>query len=315
MRPQRLKRHAVSCCVMVLVLGATIDTRSAQAAVCSASAFPCPPIGTCVVTGGWSIGSNCTIDFGARDVEISGTWTADVLSGSYEIRARDLTLNGGKLRSLGNSTNPGGEIGVVLGGTFKTKGSGPTVDTSGNGGGGLIRVIAAAIDLQTGTIRADGGSDQNCGDGGSIGLEAYDGALTSAINVKSTTGGNDCGGGSIAMTGESISVSGDVDAHGGGWASFEAITLTATATNVTVWSAAELNADGIGQPDGVGADGGQIRISAPLGSISAGGVLGNGSREVPIRRRRWPRIGGRSEHHKFVPRDDPRAVRMDSVGS
>jgi len=205
-----------------------------------------------------------------RDIEITGTWTADALGGAYEIRARDLTLNGGKLRSLGNSTSPGGEIGVVLGGTFKTKGSGPTIDTSGNGGGGLIRVIAAAIDLQTGTIRADGGNDQNCGGGGAIGLEAYGGALSSAITVKSTTGGNQCGGGSITMTGESVAVSGDVDAHGGAWASFEAITLAATETNVTVSSPAELNADGTGQPDGVGADGGQITIAAPLGSISLG---------------------------------------------
>ena len=243
-----------------------------RAATCSSADFACPPSGTCIVTGTWNVGSGCTLDFAMRDVELKGTIQADVLGGGFEVRAGNLTLNGGKLRSPGNTSTAGGSISVSLVGAFTTMGSGTVIDTSGNGGGGAFSVVASSIDLQTGILRADGGTGEDCGDGGPIFLQAFAGPLSSAIVVKSTAAGNQCLGGDIAMTGSSVAVSGDIDAHGAGAGSPDAIFLFATATDVTVSGGAVLNANGTGQADGYGADGGTVAFLAPLGSVDLGGA-------------------------------------------
>ncbi|MBY0275009.1 hypothetical protein K2Z84_06695, partial [Candidatus Binatia bacterium] len=162
--------------VMLMALLCMFLAREASAGTCSASAFSCPASGTCIITGTWNIGSDCVLDFGTKAVELKGTFQAETQTGAFEVRAANLTLNGGKLKSLGDTLAPGGAISVVLTGQFLAKGSGPRIDTSGNSGG-PIRISAATIDLQTGTIVADGGTTEDCGDGGIITLEAFAGLL------------------------------------------------------------------------------------------------------------------------------------------
>jgi hypothetical protein len=266
---------------LVVVQAAVIaSARPSSAATCSAAAFSCPGSGTCIITGTWNIGSGCLLDFGAGAVEIRGTLQADVRSGSFEVRAGTLTLNAGKLKSLGDADEPGGSITALVTGAFVMRGSGPRIDTSGNGGGGGITVTASSVDLQTGVVTADGGGDENCGDGGVVVFEATGGSLASAVTVRAGAG-SFCGGGLIGLTGTSVSVSGDVDAHGGAYASDEAISLTATAGNVTVSGTAALSASGTGQSDGYGSDGGQITISAPAGAINLGGSSVSASGKSP----------------------------------
>jgi hypothetical protein len=244
----------------------------ASAAICDAAAFSCPNSGTCVITGTWDVGAGCALDFGSRAVEVRGTLQAETRSGAFEIRTGDLTLNGGKLRSLGNTYAPGGAITVVLDGGFTMRGSGPRIDTSGNGGGGPITVSASTIDLQTGVIVADGGTGEDCGQGGLVWLEAFSGPLSASAMIKSTTSGDFCEGGEVALTGASVQISGDVDAHGAAGASDHAIVVVATASDITISGSSVLNASGVGQPFGYGSDGGHVVLDAPLGNVVAAGA-------------------------------------------
>lgn len=246
---------------------------AAIAAVCDVSAFNCPSSGTCTITGTWNIDSDCTLDFGARSVELKGTFQASALGGSFVVRATSVTLNAGKLKSIGDLSHGGGDISVLVTNSFTMQGAAPRIDTSGNGGGGTIRVRAVGITLTTGTITADGGSGTTCGPGGGIDLDALTGPLTAAATIRSISSGSDCEGGSILLEGASVYVSGDLDARGGAAASEDAITIMATAGDIVVSGSASLKADGTGQPEGSGADAGAIALSAASGGISLGGAL------------------------------------------
>jgi hypothetical protein len=89
--------------------------------------------------------------------------------------------------------------------------------------------------------------------------------------VKTTSGGGYCIGGEVALTGARVEVAGDIDAHGNGGASDQAIVVTATETDVVVSGSSVLNANGVGQPDGYGSDGGGVVLYAPLGNVVASG--------------------------------------------
>lgn len=117
------------------------------------------------------------------------------MGGSFTVKSSDLTLNAGKLKSVGDTDDAGGDIAVELSGVLTMKGTGPRIDTSGNGGGGTIEVRASSISLTAGVITADGGSGATCGDGGAVEFAAQSGALTTSINIHSTTAGSDCSGG------------------------------------------------------------------------------------------------------------------------
>jgi hypothetical protein len=58
------------------------------------------------------------IDFGTRAVEIRGTHQAAARSGAFEVRSSSLTLNAGKLKSLGHADEPGGAITALTPGAF-----------------------------------------------------------------------------------------------------------------------------------------------------------------------------------------------------
>lgn len=241
---------------------------AASAAVCSAGAFSCPASGTCIITGTWDVGSGCALDFGTQAVELRGTLRSDSVGGSFAITTGSLNLVGGKLRALGNTYIPGGDVTVHVAGAFGMTGTGPRMDVSGNAGGGTISIDAGSINLNQGVIASDGGVGANCGDGGLIDLEAGSGSISVAASVHATTSGGDCLGGSIYAVAPTITISGDLDARGGGSGADDAISLDATFGDLVITSTATLRADGIGQPGGSGAGGGGIALVADQGSVT-----------------------------------------------
>lgn len=262
----------------VLVLLATA-TPARALLVCEASDFTCPPApATCIITGSHDVEPGCVLDFGTRNVQINGTWTASQIGGSFTVQAANLTLNGGKLRSPGDPDDSGGDITVVASGAFVMQGSGPQVLTSGNGGGGLIDVTAASISIQEGAVLAEGGSgEENCGDAGNISLVATSGPVLisgSATTVKSTTPGYHCSGAKIVIEGTSVTIEQGVDCSGG---SPFGLDIAATAGDITATSTQALKCDGVGQDDGSGNNAGAIDLEA-TGDIDIGApVSGTGS--------------------------------------
>lgn len=231
---------------------------AAHAVTCDVSEFSCSPGVPCTIVGSWQIGDECVLDFGEASVTLQGTLQAASVGGGFVIRARDLTLWGGKLKSVGTSDVTGGAIDVVLGGTFVMDGTGPLVDVGGGGGGGVVDIAASSIEIRKGVISANGGTGDNCGDAGQINLNATTGALSVAATIRSTTPGGPCIGGELALAGSAVAISGTIDASGGAGASEDAITIRATDGAVSVSGSAAVRADGTGQPDGFGSDGGRV---------------------------------------------------------
>ena len=160
----------------------------------------------------------------------------------------------------------------VATGRFEMRGSGPRVDVSGEAGGGAISVRANDINVDSGTVTAQGGSTINCGDGGQVTFDAGGGPVIVASVIRASSPEGPCLGGSIEMTGQMVSISAEVDARGGGTASDDAIVVTAETGDVLLLGNARLRADGTGQVDGDGASGGGISIEATQGNVVAGGL-------------------------------------------
>lgn len=267
MKTKMTRISSICAVVAVLVFG---NRPAAWAAICSSSDIPCPPSGLCVVTGTWNIIDGCVLDFGVRDIQLSGTLQADSLSGGFGIRAHDLAVFGGKIRSIGDTYNPGGNIDIELSGLFHMYGTGSRLSVNGNGGGGSLSINAAAISLDAGVIDGEGGIGDNCGDAASVDLEADGGPLTMAATIQAVTGGHDCDGGEVSLTGSSVAISGTIDARGGAVASQDAIVAEATDGDLTVASSAILRADGTGQPPGDGASAGGVSLFADSGNVIIG---------------------------------------------
>src|SRR5262245_46830375 len=255
------------------VLHAT--SRSAPAAECSASAL-CPGA-TCAPIGGThNLTPGCILDFGGKDVTLTGVLQADVTGASFEIHAGSLTLNAGKLRSLGTGTTSGGAILVTLAGAFSMTGSGPLIDTSAGAGGGNITLTAASISVGNGDIRSNGGNNvDDCGDGGKIDLTAP-GAVLLDGKVESTTPGYNCAGGEITVNGGSVEIRDAVDVSGGDGPF--GITIKANAGDLVVTSTGSLAANGKGNDGaGSGADGASIDLAATGTVTIAGPISSTGS--------------------------------------
>jgi hypothetical protein len=152
-------------------------------------------------------------------------------------------------------------------------GTGSRIDTSGNGGGGSISVTSGSVDIRAGIVAADGGLGESCGDGGEIDLVASSGLASIAGTVRTTTAGGECDSGSIAVSGDAVSISGSLDARGGQAVGDDAIAITATSGNITLLAGATLRADGTGQPEGAGASGGEITLDAELGNVILDGQV------------------------------------------
>lgn len=270
---KRTFRAGAQMVVSVIVVALTTLTApdTASAIVCNASSFSCPPTGTCIITGTWDIGDGCALDFGTQSIELRGTLQAATTSGAFLITAGSVALKAGKLKSLGTLSEPGGDITVRATGLFSMEGSGPRIETSGTAGGGTIEVTAASLSLSTGLIVSEGGTGATCGDAGDISLKANAGPVTLASTIRANTGGSDCDGGSIRLSGTSVTISGDIDARGGSSASDEAIVIDSQSGDLLIANGAFLRADGTGQPDGEGASGGRIAL------LSGGNATVNGT--------------------------------------
>jgi cysteine-rich repeat protein len=219
------------------------------------------------------VGNLCVLDFGARDVQLTGTLDAQVQSGSFTIMARDLTLNGGRLRSPGDADETGGPITVSLTGAFTMQGAGALINTGGTGGGGDVTVTATSLNLTAGVIDAAGGSGEDCGDGASVTLVST-GVVTIAVPISADTPGIDCDGGDIDITGTAVTISQVLDCGGG---DPTGITIDATAGALSVTSTGGLVAEGRGNDEGSGGGGADVDLSA-TGNISiAGEVRSTGS--------------------------------------
>jgi hypothetical protein len=82
-------------------------------------------------------------------------------------------------------------------------------------------------------------------------------------SIHALTGGHDCDGGTIRLTGGGVSVWGDLDARGGAAGSDEAVTITGTSGDVRIEPSAFINVDGYGTD----ADAGQVLIFADAGRV------------------------------------------------
>lgn len=237
------------------------------AATCSSSEIPCPPTGLCTITGTWNIDDDCTLDFGLRDIKLQGILQAQDVGGSFTVVAHDFSVFGGKIRSIGDSDSPGGDLELNLTGAFRMYGTGSRISMNANAGSGTLSITAATISLETGVIDAGGGTGDTCGDAGDVDIEATDGSLTMSASIQAVTGGHDCSGGDVSLTGTSVTISGTIDARGGVAASPNAIYADATTGDLIVGSSAILRADGTGQPPGEGAPGGGVGLFSEEGDV------------------------------------------------
>lgn len=249
------------------------------ATACVAGDFGCAaPPATCVITGSWDVPHTCEFDFGTQDVEIHGTLKSDVLGGAFSIVAGDLTLDGGKLRSPGDTDDSGGDITVEISGHFEMLAS-AQIDTGGNGGGGSIDIEAASISILSGNLLADGGAGfDNCGDAGSVDFLASSGPIVidgNLTTIKATTPGYHCSGGAVTIEGPSIDVLRGIDVSGG---APDGIYITATGGALNVTAPAGLTANARGSEEESGNFAGEIELIAEVGGATIdSGLTARGS--------------------------------------
>ncbi len=201
-RGRRSTAALITLVATVAMLGAAGETHAQVA--CTADDFGCPPAGaTCTISGTWDVddeGGCGDLDFGARNVTVSGTLRALNSGAGFSIEAASLTLNGGKLRAPGTNDDSGGTISITVTGDFTMQSNPALILVDGDGGGGTVEIVAGgAIRLLAGTVTAKG--THAAASGGSVDLEA-----TGLLDVVATisvegTGGSDSGGGSIALEG------------------------------------------------------------------------------------------------------------------
>lgn len=243
-------------------------------AKCTAADFGCAPTGACIITGTHEIGSQCHLNWGTQNVEIRGTLRAENVGDSFAITGGQVLLNGGKVQSVGDVSNAGGDIDITASARFWMAGSGSRVETGGNAGGGSVTIIADDVLIAGGgAIKVDGGDGFGCGSAGDVTISAVGGPILLGGNgttISASTPGYDCDGGFVALDAPSLSIQEGIDASGG--APF-GINLFATTGNIVVGSSAFLDARGRGVDEDFGNNGGDIDLYAPAGEIDLQGFL------------------------------------------
>ncbi|MBY0276222.1 hypothetical protein K2Z84_12825 [Candidatus Binatia bacterium] len=230
--------------------------------LCAANANPCS------IGGTKDVGDGCVLDFGARDVVLTGALQSAGAGGSFTVRAGTLTLSAGKIRSIGPSGVAGGTVTVEVAGALVLSGSGPTIDASGAANGGVVSVTAGSIDVRAGSVAADGTGSGACG--GAIALKATGGPLSLAAPVHAT-GNLLCAGGFLDLAGNDVIVSTTLNASGGDYPG--GVQLTANSGDVTITGTGLVKASGEQIELGDGGDGGPILITADAGNVSIQGAL------------------------------------------
>jgi len=250
--------------VAALAALTTLSPRIAAAAVvCAASDLCAPGANPCSIAGTRDVGPGCHLDFGTRDVVLTGTLQASAAGGSFRVSAGSLTLTAGKVRALGPTGNAGGEVTLTVAGAFRMAGSGPTLDVSGAAGGGFLTVDAGSIEVLSGSIGADGTGTEACG--GLVTLQAHAGPLVLAAPLRAT-GNSLCSGGYAELVGESVELRASVNVTGGDYPG--GVAVTANSGDLLLAATASIRANGEQIDFEDGGDGGAISLLAESGSVT-----------------------------------------------
>jgi hypothetical protein len=165
----------------------------------------CPASGNCTISGTHTIDNGCTLDFGTRNVTISGR--LNIGSRSATIRAGNLSVSSsGVIDAIGSANGARGGLVIIETTGGLTTLTNSRIDASGNLSGGDIIVHAGTTIGISGRVLAEFLNDGAAG--GLIDLTA-DGnlTLTSSSTVSARGGSDSDGGGEIDLTsGGNISV-------------------------------------------------------------------------------------------------------------
>jgi hypothetical protein len=294
--------HAVATVLLSAIIIVALVAENAQAkTVCTAADVTaqdagCPSgSGGCSVTKVLQVGDGCTLDFGAREVTITGT--LDINSGVVTIVAASLTIApGGLIDGRGNQATPagsaGGMISIQVSGSVSIEKTGSTagrIDVSGLTNAGTIAINADGSVSVAGKLNAD--QLGRMGDGGNIRITAGTDIVSALNSVISATGGDQAGGGEVDLTagskvmlGDAVSVAGGcggtVNVSAGDTMTMQAVNNTATGdggvggcVDLTAGTAAQLldKVDTSGSPSSTSAgagSGGAVCIEAQFGNLT-----------------------------------------------
>ncbi|HEY8514654.1 MAG TPA: hypothetical protein VIS07_03970 [Candidatus Binatia bacterium] len=252
-------------CVSLAI--ALLTARDARAVtVCSAAELCAPAANPCTVSVTRDVAAGCHLDFGARSVVLTGTLQAETPGGSFSVSAGELTLSGGRIRSVGPSGRAGGNVTVTVAGAFRMHGSGPSLDVSGAAGGGVLRLDAGSIEILSGSVEADGTGTESCG--GVVGMRAASGPLLVAAPVRAT-GHFLCAGGYVELAGQGVEIRSALNVSGGDFPG--GVTLTAETGDLVLASTASVRANGEQIDFEDGGDGGPIALVAESGNVTLAG--------------------------------------------
>jgi hypothetical protein len=273
----------------IALIGIIIGPRIAAAA-CSTTI--CTGTNPCTISGSNNVDCNCTLDFGTKDVIVTGTLTTTTESCPYTLKANSFDVrgtiqcrgplavldiqatNGFTVQVVSNSAakldvKNGGTLQVTAGGAANILGKDVTADGGTNGNAGSITISGSSF-RNTSSIHADGASG---GDGGVITLSATSGNV-SVEGTTTVTGAGAGWGGAIALNATgTIATTKTLQANGGGQGGTIDITTTATGTSGQMAIDGSLLASGT-QTD---ADAGQITLSGGSLSTSTDWTVNAGS--------------------------------------
>jgi hypothetical protein len=93
-----------------------------------------------------------------------------------------------------------GDITIAARGAFLMRGVSPRINASGEGGGGVVDIRAARVELRSGVVTVRGGVGEDCDYGGDIRIRT-DGPLLSNAMLRANASSPFCGGGYVALQG------------------------------------------------------------------------------------------------------------------
>jgi hypothetical protein len=235
----------------------------------------CCPGGTCTLGGTITVppGAVCDFNFGARHVNLSGTFAVGNSTVTIEAESFHIKL-GGQLLAVGQNGNPGGKVtittgGIFAGSSFSMDAASAVIDLSGQGSGaGMLAINAAGpVLLEGGNVTADGtGPGAN---GGNVMIDSTAGDIKLAANIFARAAQPGGRGGLVRVKGAGrVTLAGnktillDGGRAGGGTLDVDA------ALGATFALGSKVRASGI---DGSGGQGGVIQVAAA--SIEALGEL------------------------------------------
>jgi len=315
MRRALAMRTCCACAVVIFgaFLGTLVVTAANAQTVCTAADVSAQdtgcPIGTgpCTITKTVQVGDGCVLDFGARDVTISGR--LDTNWGTVSIAAASLTIApGGLIDGRGNQTsapgNQGGMISIRVAGSAtieKTSRSVGRIDVSGTDCAGTIAIDAGGSVTVGGKLNADQLS--RAAGGGTIRITAATDIVSLPSSVISATGGDQAtaSGGEIDLTagrkvtlGDGIDLSGScggiLNVHAGDAVTMQRVTDTGTGdgggggcVDVTAGTSTQVldkidTSGGASSANAGAGNGGVVCINAQFGNLTvAGDILAEGA--------------------------------------